>query len=288
MTLYGAIEAGGTKFVLAVGNEKFEIVERQEIPTQTPEITMRKTIAFFQNHPVRALGLGTFGPVDLDEQSKTYGWITNTPKTSWKMFDILGTLKANLKVPIAITTDVNVAAYGEYKFGLARELHSCAYMTVGTGIGAGIINQGKFIHGLSHPEFGHILIRRAPLDHFSGVCPFHKDCLEGMASGTALQERTGLAGKDVKPDDVNIDYIANYLGQACLSLSLSLDSEVIVLGGGVMKMPSLLSRVRQEFERLNHGYKRVPPLQKYIQLASLNDNQGIIGCLALAIERDQQ
>lgn len=284
MTMYGAIEAGGTKFVLGVSDEKFKIVERIEIPTDTPQITMPKVVEFFQQYNVDALGLGSFGPIDLNRQSKTYGWITNTPKKNWKDFDILGTLRRELRVNVAVTTDVNVSAYGEYKFGVAQGYNSCVYLTIGTGIGAGAINQGEFVSGLSHPEFGHILIRRDPKDDFIGSCEFHHDCLEGMASGTALEQRTGKKGRDIKSDDVNLTYVANYIGQACLTLALTLDPQVIILGGGVLKHPGLLEHIDAAFDFNNKTYKSVPNLKKYIQLASLNDNQGILGCFALAAE----
>lgn len=284
MTLFGAIEAGGTKFVLAVGDEKYKILQKKSVSTQTPEATLKETVAFFSQYELAAIGLGTFGPIDLEPTSATYGWITNTPKTAWKMFDLVGYLKKALAIPVVVTTDVNASCYGEYRFGVAKAMKSCLYYTVGTGVGAGAINQGEFVRGLSHPEMGHVVIQKNPLDTFEGICPYHGNCLEGMVSGPALEKRTGMLGQFVAADDPQWEFIADYLAQAAFNASLTLDPELIIFGGGVFKQGHLLTRIQEKFAQLNQGYKQIGEVTTYLQAASLNDNQGILGCLALALE----
>ncbi|WP_461218060.1 ROK family protein [Lapidilactobacillus salsurivasis] len=282
MTLYGAIEAGGTKFVLAVGDEKYQIVDQLTIPTETPAITMAATIAFFRKYRLTAIGLGTFGPVDLNPQSPTYGYITNTPKQAWVNYPIVATLTAALQIPVMVTTDVNVSCYGEYFFGNAQQLKSCLYYTVGTGIGAGAINRGQIVGNLAHPEMGHVALAIDPRDTFAGCCPYHGNCLEGMASGTALTQRTGQSGRAIPATDPAWELIENYLGQAIYNASLTLDPEVIVLGGGVMKQPRVIEGIRRKFLALDHGYRTIA-ITDYIQPARLADQQGILGCLVLAM-----
>ena len=183
--MLGAIEAGGTKFVCAVGTGDGKVIERIQIDTETPEITMPKVIAFFQKYSIEALGIGSFGPVDIDEESKTYGHITSTPKPGWANFPFLETMKNALNVPIQFNTDVNVAALGELTHGAAQGLDSCLYMTVGTGIGAGAVVQGQLLQGLSHPEMGHVLVRRHPEDTYKGRCPYHGDCVGRVGCRTS-------------------------------------------------------------------------------------------------------
>ncbi|MGO3170550.1 MAG: ROK family protein [Bavariicoccus seileri] len=284
MTHYGAIEAGGTKFVLAVGDDQFNLLEKLSIPTRKPEETLEEVVAFFKEHPIDALGLGSFGPIDLNKDSETYGWITNTPKLAWQMFDVVGYLEKALKVPVIPTTDVNAACYGEYRFGVAKGKKSAVYYTVGTGIGAGAINQGQFISGLSHPEMGHMKVVPHPDDDFQGACPFHGNCLEGMASGPAIEKRTGKKGDQLSVDDPTWDFVSDYLAQAIYNTALMLDPEVIIFGGGVMKQTHVLNKVRTLVTQYMNGYKELPALTDYIKLASLNDNQGVLGCFALANE----
>lgn len=284
MKLYGAIEAGGTKFVLAIGDEDYSIIDKRVIPTTSPVETLNKVIEYFKEYKIQSIGLGSFGPIDLNENSETYGWLTTTPKIEWQMFDVVGYLKNELQVPIIATTDVNASCYGEYKFGIAKGTKSCLYYTIGTGIGAGAINNGSFISGLSHPEMGHMKLNRNSEDRFPGCCPFHGDCLEGMASGPALEKRTGKKGKDISSEDREWDYFVEYIAQAIHNASVMLDPEVIILGGGVMKRDYLLNRVRKLVLSYNSDYKKLPKIEDYICLASLNDEQGILGCLALAKE----
>ncbi|MFR4286802.1 MAG: ROK family protein [Enterococcus italicus] len=282
MTYYGAIEAGGTKFILAIGNENFEIIEQIEIPTQHPKVTLTKIVEFFSSYQIEGLGIGTFGPVDVRLDSPTYGWITNTPKIEWQNTDLVGYIKKKLSIPISIVTDVQASCYGEYLYGAAKEKSSCVYYTVGTGVGGGAINKGEFVGGISHPEMGHVIIQKDLQDDFFGVCPFHGNCLEGMISGPALEKRTHMLGKTIPADHPIWKIVSNYLAQAILNTSLTLDTEIFILGGGVFKQKQLLPMVQNEFVKLNNGYKTIENINDYIQLASLDGNQAIIGCLALA------
>jgi fructokinase len=189
--LLGGIEAGGTKFVCAVGDTDGRLLERISIPTEHPEITIPKVIKFFKQFDIRAIGIGSFGPVDVNPDSPTFGQITSTPKLAWCNYPLLQTVRDHLQIPAGLTTDVNAAALGELYYGAARGLDSCLYITVGTGIGAGAVVRGSVLQGISHPEMGHILVRRHQDDHYVGKCPYHQDCLEGLAAGPALEARWG-------------------------------------------------------------------------------------------------
>ena len=198
MKLYGALEAGGTKMVCAVGDENGRILERVSIPTGTPADTMPPMLDFFRGKGISALGIGCFGPVDLNRDSRTYGFITSTPKLAWQNYDIVGAFRQGLRVPVGFDTDVNAAALGEATWGCTRDVANSIYVTVGTGIGAGVIVNGKPLHGMMHPEGGHILISRHPDDPLSeGCCPFHKNCLEGLAAGPSLEKRWGVRGAEL-------------------------------------------------------------------------------------------
>lgn len=179
----GALEAGGTKMVCALGNENGEILERISIPTKTPEETMPALMDFFHQYSLDTIGIGTFGPVDLDRTSSTYGYITSTPKLPWRNFDLLGSFRKEFSIPIGLDTDVNASAIGEATYGITRGLDSSIYITVGTGIGVGVILDGKPVHGMQHPEGGHILLMKHPEDTYEGRCPYHQNCLEGLAAG---------------------------------------------------------------------------------------------------------
>ncbi|UJF16107.1 ROK family protein [Jeotgalibaca sp. MA1X17-3] len=279
---YGSIEAGGTKFVLAIGNKNLEIMERISIPTSTPSETIPKIIEFFKKFNVCAIGLGCFGPIDLKKDSPTYGYITNTPKIDWQMFDIVGVLEKELAVPILFTTDVNAACYGEYVAGAAKGLSSCVYYTIGTGIGAGAMNMGEFVEGFSHPEMGHMIVRKVEADTYEGNCPFHRDCLEGLAAGPAIEKRTGIKGQEMGQDDPTWDFVADYLAQAIYNTTLILSPEKIILGGGVIKQPQLLPKIKEKFKQLLNEYVSYPHIDEYLVLPTLGDNPGTIGCLALA------
>ena len=201
--LFGGIEAGGTKFVCSVGNNDLEIIERASYPTTTPEETMALVIGFFKKYAdqLMSIGVGSFGPIDIHRDSKTYGYITSTPKLAWQNYNFVGALKKEFDLPIAWTTDVNAACYGEYVKGRGDGVNSVVYYTIGTGIGGGALQKGTFIEGFSHPEMGHVLVSRNPKDDFEGSCPFHGHCLEGMAAGPAIEKRLGRKGQDLSEED---------------------------------------------------------------------------------------
>lgn len=281
---YGAIEAGGTKFVCAIGNSELEILERVSFPTTTPAETMAAVIAFFKQHEskLESIGVGSFGPIDIHQESETYGFITSTPKLVWQNFDFVGTLKKHFDVPVAWTTDVNAACYGEYVAGHGQGFSSIVYYTIGTGIGGGAIQDGHFVEGFSHPEMGHMLVRRHPEDRFAGNCLFHHDCLEGMAAGPAIEKRTGTKGQSLSDSDSTWEMESYYIAQCAYNTTLILAPDIIVFGGGVMKQEHLIRKVHQKFNELINQYVKTPTVSDYIVTPKLGDNAGTIGCLALA------
>ncbi|WP_407270064.1 ROK family protein [Radiobacillus sp. PE A8.2] len=286
--MYGAIEAGGTKFVLAVGNEKGDILDKQVIPTEHPTITIPKVINFFKNKGIKKLGLGSFGPIDINEESNTYGQLQKTPKNDWVDYPLGETIKIALNVPIKIDTDVNVAAMAEAKWGNAIDVNTCFYMTVGTGIGAGAYVHGQTLKGLSHPEMGHIKVRRHPEDTYVGSCPYHKDCLEGIASGPSLEKRWGKKGNELANDTKVWEIEAYYLAQALTNYIYILSPERIIIGGGVMNQQQLLPLIRKRVIEMLNGYVSSPYLtgkeiDQYIVSPGLTDEAGIKGALYLAI-----
>ena len=279
---YGAIEAGGTKFICAVSNEKLEILERISIPTTTPNKTMDSVFKFFDKYKLEAIGVGSFGPIDVNKKSKTYGYITTTPKLAWTNYNFVGYLKDRYNIPIGWTTDVNAAALGEFENGAAMDVLSCVYLTIGTGIGGGAVINGQLLKGYSHPEMGHILVRMYPNDIRKGVCPYHNDCLEGMASGLAIEERWGKKAYELKDNEEVWKMEAFYIAQAVMTYTLILSPERIILGGGVMKQLKLFPLIRKELKQLMGEYVSMPSLDEYIVSPGLGDNSAIIGCLLLA------
>lgn len=278
----GSIEAGGTKFVCAVSDEQFEILERVSFSTITPEETMKLVHEFFDRYELSALAIGSFGPVDVNRESATYGHILNTPKLAWKDFDLVGSLKSRYSVPIALTTDVNGAALGELHFGAAKGLDSCLYLTVGTGIGGGAVVSGHILKGYGHPEMGHVLVRTHPDDEFRGHCPIHGNCLEGMAAGPAIEARWGTKAVNLESNHPAWDLEAYYIAQGLMSYILTLSPKRIILGGGVMKQAHLFPKIRKNLETLLNGYVNLPDLSTYIVPPALGDNAGILGGLYLA------
>ena len=284
--MFGAIEAGGTKFVCAVSDENFTIKERVSIPTTTPEETMTEVFSFFDQYELTAIGIGSFGPIDVNKESDTYGYITSTPKTAWKFYDFLGSVKNRYSVPIGWTTDVNAAALGEIKLGAAKGLKSCVYLTVGTGIGGGAVINGELLEGYGHPEMGHIPVRLHLNETYKGTCPYHGDCLEGIAAGPAIEGRFGKKGHLLTDQEEVWEMEAYYLAQALMNYTLILSPERIVLGGGVMKQKQLYPLVRQKFAELINDYVQVPDLEQYIVAPGLEDNAGILGSLLLAADAE--
>jgi fructokinase len=284
--ILGAIEAGGTKFVCGIGNENGEIIEKISYPTTTPEETLQLVTDYFKDKQIEALGVGSFGPIDLNTESSTYGSITSTPKKHWKNVNLLGELKKHIDVPMAFDTDVNAAALGELEWGAAKGLDSCIYMTVGTGIGVGAVTEGKLIHGMLHPEMGHILVKRHENDTYKGNCPFHGDCLEGMASGPAIENRWGQKGVVLSANPQVWELEAYYLAQALVNYILVLSPKKLILGGGVMQQKQLFPIIIENVVNLLNGYIQHENLlvciDDYIVPPELGDNAGLCGALALA------
>ena len=281
----GALEAGGTKMVVAIGNEKGEIFEKKSIPTTMPQETIPAIIAFFQDKNIEALGIGTFGPVDVREDSETYGRILDTPKLDWRQYDLLKPFQETLKVPVKLDTDVNGSCLGEMTYGSAKGLKNVIYITIRTGIGVGAAVEGKLLHGMLHPEAGHILIRKNPQDKYQGKCPYHKTCFEGLAAGPAIEERYGKSPLELVNEKEVWELEADYIAQALMNYILILSPERIILGGGVMHQEQLFPIIRKKTAEYMAGYLKTEQLENmesYIVPPSLNDNQGILGALKLA------
>ena len=284
--ILGALEAGGTKMVCAIGNEKGEILEQVSIHTETPDVTVPKLLSFFKEKRIEALGIACFGPIDLDRNSETYGYITTTPKLTWQNFNMVGTFKEELGVPVGFDTDVNGSVLGEYTWGIAQGLHSCIYITIGTGVGVGVIVDGRLLHGMMHPEGGHILLHKLPQDTYEGFCPFHKNCMEGLAAGPAIEGRWGQKAFYLMDRAEVWELEAEYIAQALVNYTMLLSPQRIILGGGVMHQTQLLALVREKFKTLINGYiktKEIEDLENYIVLQSLDDKQGIMGALKLGM-----
>lgn len=284
--VFGAIEAGGTKFVVAVGDASGKVLKRETYPTTEPAETMKSVERFFKQYEgdLEAIGVGSFGPIDVRKSSPTYGYITSTPKLAWRNYDIAGALKKVFDVPIGFTTDVNAAALGEVTLGAAEGLSSCMYITIGTGIGAGAVVNGKMLEGYSHPEMGHIMVRRHKHDRYQGNCPYHDDCLEGLAAGGAIEKRWGKKGVELAENEEVWNLEAHYIAQALMNYSLILSPERIVMGGGVMKQRQVFPLVRQKLKTLIAGYIQLPDLEEYIVPPKLEDDAGITGCILLAVQ----
>lgn len=292
MKLYGALEAGGTKMVCAIGNESGEILERISIPTRTPAETMPEMIAYFKKYNICSLGIGCFGPISLNKQAADYGCITTTPKLAWQNYPIVQAFSDALSIPVGFDTDVNASALGEATWGCAKDVDNSIYITIGTGVGVGVIANGKPHHGMLHPEGGHIFLSRHPEDPMEkGVCPFHPNCLEGFASGPAVEARWGKKGVELAGDAKVWEMEAYYIAQALCSYILILSPQKIILGGGIMHQKQLLPLIRQEVKKQLNGYiqtKELADLDTYIVSYSLDDNQGIMGCIKLAIDAEAQ
>lgn len=289
-SLYGAIEAGGTKFVCAVGSARSGAVRTATVPTRDPDATFADVAAFFRGAaelgPVAALGIGSFGPVDLDPRSPDYGRILATPKPGWEGTDMLARVREFLAVPLAIDTDVNAAALAEAA-AAGRDTRHLAYVTVGTGIGVGLVSDGRTVVGAGHPEAGHILVRRHP-GHgaFAGVCRFHGDCLEGLASGPALRAAWGRPATELPEDHPAWEIEADCLAQLCVTLLLTTAPERIVLGGGVMKQEQLFALIRKRTAALLGGYVRgvsdAASLEARIVPPQCREPSGLVGAFLLA------
>ncbi len=289
--MLGGIEAGGTKCVVAVADDDLSIIAQVTIPTTAPDETFASIISFFgqaqseRRSDLTAIGVASFGPVGVDPASSCYGEIFETPKLAWRGVSYQDRL-SQFGVPVTIDTDVNGTALAEQIYGAGKSAETLAYVTVGTGIGVGLVKAGKPLSGFSHYEMGHILPRRAESDTFEGLCPSHGDCLEGLAAGPAIKARWGRPLSDLNSDHPAHDIEADYLGQLVHSITLMHAPHSIVLGGGVMKTEGLIERIRAKAERYLGGYMKHAALdaglQNYVTKPKLGDKSGIIGALALA------
>jgi fructokinase len=290
MPLLGGIEAGGTKFVCAVGTGSDDFRAETRFPTTTPGETIGQAVAFFkeqaQKEPLAAIGIASFGPVDPNPASPTFGYITTTPKPHWAQTDLAGALGRALGVPIGFDTDVNGAALGEYRWGAAQGLDTFIYLTIGTGLGGGGLVNGRLMHGLIHPEMGHVRLPRHPDDPYPGACPFHGDCLEGMAAGPALQGRWGQRAETLPLDHPAWEIEAHYLAYGLVNFICTLSPQRIVLGGGVMDQAHLFPLVRRKTRELLNGYVQSPEIieriDRYIVPPGLGNRAGVLGAIALA------
>jgi fructokinase len=292
---YGAVEMGGTKVLCATGTGPADLGAIERIPTTRPDETLQAVVAYVQNiKPApAAIGVASFGPLDLEPTSPTFGAITRTPKPGWSGVDVAGTLTRALDLPVYLDTDVNGAVLGEQRWGAARGLRDVIYLTVGTGIGGGALVAGRLLHGRGHPEMGHIHVphdRQA--DPFAGCCPYHGDCLEGLASGTALAQRWGQPAETLPAAHPAWELEARYLGLALATLTAVLAPQRVILGGGVMKQAALWPLVRQQLRAMSRDYPAAPAiwerLDEYVVPAGLDDRAGLLGAIALAEQADRR
>ena len=287
MTVYGGIEAGGSKWECAIGTGPDDVRASTTIPTTTPAETIDRAVAFFEREgPVDAIGIGSFGPLDGNPASPTWGYITTTPKPGWAQTDVGREIRRRLSVPVAFDTDVNAAALAEHRWGAAQGLDTSCYITVGTGIGGGGMVEGRLLHGLLHPEFGHMRIPHDwEADPFPGVCPYHGDCWEGLASGRAIEARWGKPSAELT-DDAAWDLEAHYLALGLVCVICVLSPERVVIGGGVMNRRGLLELVHREIVALMNGYLSAPVLgdgiSGFVTTPALGRRAGVLGALALA------
>jgi fructokinase len=290
--LFGAVEAGGTKFVCAIADENATILAESRFPTADPDSTLARVRDFFQvghgNFAPAALGVACFGPVILDRHAANYGFIGNTPKAAWSNTDVAAMLAREFSCPVGFDTDVNAAALAEHRWGAGSDTQNLVYLTVGTGIGGGVLIEGAPLHGLMHPEIGHIHPRRHELDSsFAGVCPFHGDCLEGLASGPAILARTGSELQYLDAAHPQWEIEADYLGQLCAQLVLTVSPQRIILGGGVMA-EALFPPVRRRTLHWLGGYvdrcEILRRIERYIVPPALGARAGVLGALCLAVD----
>lgn len=291
MTYYGGIEGGGTKFVCAIGTGPDNIVAETSFPTTTPEATIGEAIAFFRSHsqstPFAGVGIASFGPVDPDPLSPKFGYITTTPKPGWAHTDFLEPIRDALGVPAGFDTDVNGAALGEYRWGAAQGLDTFVYLTVGTGLGGGGMVNGQLMHGLMHPEMGHLMIPHDwRADPYAGNCPYHGDCWEGLAAGPALEGRWQKRAEQLPLDHPAWDLEAHYLALGVVNIICTLSPQRIILGGGVMSQSQLFPMVRKKVQTLLNLYLQraeiTADIQAYIVPPALPGRSGVLGAIALA------
>ena len=290
MALFGGIEAGGTKFVCAVGTGPDDMRDEVRFPTTKPEETIGQAIDFFteqaKKEPLTAIGIAAFGPVDPNPKSPTFGYITTTPKPYWGHAKFGGAVQEALNVPVGFDTDVNGAALGEHRWGAAQDVDNFIYLTIGTGLGGGAMINGRLVHGLIHPEMGHILIPHHPEDSYAGHCPFHGDCLEGMCAGPALEGRWGQRAENLPLNHRAWDLEAHYLALGLVNFICTLSPQRIIMGGGVMDQKHLFPMIRERVQEYLSGYVQSPDIleniNNYIVPPGLGNRAGVLGAIALA------
>lgn len=294
--MFGAIEAGGTKFNCALANANGEVIAKTQFPTRDPETTMIDVVEFFTqaqlaHGALQGMGIGSFGPINIDPNSPHYGRFLKTPKPGWSHFDFLGSLKQAFDVPTIVETDVNTAVLAEHANGAGAGCDNVVYVTIGTGVGGGIISDGRLVKGGIHPEVGHMLLPRHPADlEFPGACPFHGGCLEGLAAGPSMKARWGVPAETLGDDHIAWEIQAYYLAAMCINLTSTLSPQKIILGGGVSQKPGLIDRVSAQFETLWGDYLPLPGSGRasdYIVLPQLAPEAGLVGAIMLSQQAGQ-
>ena len=290
MAVYGGIEGGGTKFVCAIGDQSGKLLSRTEFPTTTPAETIGRAVEFVQGQaqPLAGIGIASFGPVDLNPKSPQYGYITSTPKAGWRDTEFAGVVQRATGLPVAFDTDVNAAALAEATWGAAQGLNTFIYLTIGTGLGGGAMVNGSLVHGLIHPEMGHIRVPHdREADPYPGCCPFHGDCLEGLVCGPAIEARWGKPGATLPPEHPAWELESRYLALGLATWVCTLSPQRIIMGGGVMRQAGLFWRVRARVAELLNGYIQSPEILErigeYIVPPALGTDAGVLGAIALAI-----
>lgn len=285
--LIGGIEAGGTKMVCGIGDEKGNLIERVSFPTRQPVETFHDMIGYFKKHEIQALGIGCFGPIDLDRKSETYGYITTTPKLGWENCNIVGVMKDALQIPIGFDTDVNGAVLGEASWGAAKDCDTAIYITIGTGVGVGVYVNGGLLHGLIHPEAGHALLSKHPEDHYKGRCPYHENCVEALASGPAIMERWGVPAVQLADRKEVWEIESYYVAQAITNYILTYSPQKVILWGGVMHQEQMFPMVRKKVQKMLNGYLKhtmiEEQIENYIVSPELGENAGILGAIRLGM-----
>ncbi len=290
MSLFGGIECGGTSFVCAIASGPTDIVSETRFATTTPTETLATAVNFFRSkrssHTLSAMGIASFGPVDLNRSSPTYGYITTTPKSGWDDVDVAGYISRELALPVGWDTDVNATALAEHRWGNAVGLDTFVYVTVGTGIGGGALVEGRPMHGLVHPEMGHMRVPRDPNDGYPGCCPYHGDCLEGLACGPAIRQRWEALPEELPDDHPAWELEARYLAAGLANIVFTLSPRRIVIGGGVMRRSVLLPLMRQRLLAQLANYVQastlVDDIDSYVVPPALGDHAGVLGAIALA------
>lgn len=280
--MFGSIELGGTKIRCAVFAKGTEILKEIRIETGDPKENVEEIVKFFKENEVASLGIGAFGPIDIDKDSEKYGYVLETPKRLWRNFDLIGSIKKELDLPIELTTDVGASGIGEYKYGAAKDKDSSLYLTIGTGIGGSYIQDGTLLQGFSHPEMGHIEIAREAGDETESLCDYHESCFEGLCAGPALKLRTGKKGEDLDKDDPVFDILAKYIAKGLMTYTMILRPDIIIIGGGVANKEGMIEKIRREFKKLDTGYIEIPAVDDYIVFPELGNEAGLIGGLVLA------